>query len=107
MTCRRIRAHYEQLSEFVRGRIIGLKEAGWANWRIAHHMGRRDAGKNGWTVADFSVMMITVDLGTQQYPGLISQQDNGRSHTARVAMNCLTALHQLGLTRRNKRNEKI
>ncbi|GFY19375.1 hypothetical protein TNCV_4127621 [Trichonephila clavipes] len=25
-----------------------------------------DAGKNGWTVADFSVMMIAVDLGLQQ-----------------------------------------
>ncbi|GFV74149.1 hypothetical protein TNCV_4510551 [Trichonephila clavipes] len=38
-----IRAHYEQLSEFERGRIIGLKEAGWANRRIALYMGGRDA----------------------------------------------------------------
>ncbi|GFT97166.1 hypothetical protein TNCV_3858241 [Trichonephila clavipes] len=37
-----IRAHYEQLSEFERGRIIELKEGGWANWRIARHMGRSD-----------------------------------------------------------------
>ncbi|GFT54683.1 integrase catalytic domain-containing protein [Trichonephila clavipes] len=37
MTRHRIRAHYEQLSEFERGRIIGQKEAGWANWRIARH----------------------------------------------------------------------
>ncbi|GFV59692.1 hypothetical protein TNCV_1907631 [Trichonephila clavipes] len=36
----RIRAHYEQLSEFERGGIIRLKKAGWANRRIAHHMGR-------------------------------------------------------------------
>ncbi|GFU16361.1 hypothetical protein TNCV_4988961 [Trichonephila clavipes] len=35
-----IQAHYEQLSEFERSRIIGLKESGWANRRIAHHMGR-------------------------------------------------------------------
>ncbi|GFU07290.1 SCAN domain-containing protein 3 [Trichonephila clavipes] len=34
------RAHYEQLSEFERGRIIGLKEAGWANRRIARYMGQ-------------------------------------------------------------------
>ncbi|GFV41193.1 hypothetical protein TNCV_2979471 [Trichonephila clavipes] len=40
MPRRRIRAHYEQLSEFERGRIIGLKEAGWANWRIARYMRR-------------------------------------------------------------------
>ncbi|GFT98111.1 uncharacterized protein TNCV_789301 [Trichonephila clavipes] len=43
MPHRRIQAHYEQLSEFERGHIIGLKEGGWANWRIAHHMGRSDA----------------------------------------------------------------
>ncbi|GFW48810.1 HTH_Tnp_Tc3_2 domain-containing protein [Trichonephila clavipes] len=39
----RIRAHYEQLSEFERGHIIELKEAGRANRRIARHMGRSDA----------------------------------------------------------------
>ncbi|GFU51097.1 HTH_Tnp_Tc3_2 domain-containing protein [Trichonephila clavipes] len=25
-----------------------------------------DAGKNGWTVADFSVMMVAIDLGSQR-----------------------------------------
>ncbi|GFU88304.1 HTH_Tnp_Tc3_2 domain-containing protein [Trichonephila clavipes] len=39
----RIRAHYEQLSEFERGRIIGLKETGWANRRIIRDMGLSDA----------------------------------------------------------------
>ncbi|GFX31094.1 HTH_Tnp_Tc3_2 domain-containing protein [Trichonephila clavipes] len=43
MNLRGIRAHYEQLSEFERGRIIELKEAGWADRRIARHMGRSDA----------------------------------------------------------------
>ncbi|GFV52434.1 HTH_Tnp_Tc3_2 domain-containing protein [Trichonephila clavipes] len=38
----RIRAHYEQLSEFEKGCIIDLKEAGWANRRITRHMGRSD-----------------------------------------------------------------
>ncbi|GFU59593.1 HTH_Tnp_Tc3_2 domain-containing protein [Trichonephila clavipes] len=42
MPHRKIRAYYEQLSEFQRGRIIGMKEAGWANRRIAGHMGRSD-----------------------------------------------------------------
>ncbi|GFU74542.1 uncharacterized protein TNCV_550811 [Trichonephila clavipes] len=36
-------AHYEQLSEYERGHIIGLKEAGWANRRIARHLGGNDA----------------------------------------------------------------
>ena len=39
----RIRAHYEQISEFDRGRIIGLKEAGWTNRRIARHLSRSNA----------------------------------------------------------------
>ncbi|GFV67057.1 hypothetical protein TNCV_357411 [Trichonephila clavipes] len=66
MPRRRIRAHYEQLSEFERGRIIGLKEGSWANRRFVRHMGRSDAGKNGGTMADLSVMMVAVDLGLQQ-----------------------------------------
>ncbi|GFW50396.1 HTH_Tnp_Tc3_2 domain-containing protein [Trichonephila clavipes] len=40
---RRIRTHYEQQSEFERGRIIGLKEAGWVNQSIARYMGQCDA----------------------------------------------------------------
>ncbi|GFU19184.1 hypothetical protein TNCV_4397681 [Trichonephila clavipes] len=49
-----IRAHYEQLSEFERGRIIGLKEGGWAQigesliiWVEAMR-----------PLEDFSVMMV-------------------------------------------------
>ncbi|GFW05444.1 uncharacterized protein TNCV_3359611 [Trichonephila clavipes] len=52
MTRRRIRAHYE--SEFESGRIIGLIEA---DRRIPRPMGRSDASTNGWTVADFSVLI--------------------------------------------------
>ncbi|GFV54994.1 HTH_Tnp_Tc3_2 domain-containing protein [Trichonephila clavipes] len=40
MPRRRIRAHYEQMSEFERSRIIGLKERDWAKRRIARHVGR-------------------------------------------------------------------
>ncbi|GFW26837.1 HTH_Tnp_Tc3_2 domain-containing protein [Trichonephila clavipes] len=43
MPRRRMRVHYEQLSEFERGRIIGLKELGWANRRITRHMGQNYA----------------------------------------------------------------
>ncbi|GFW58867.1 uncharacterized protein TNCV_4047051 [Trichonephila clavipes] len=51
MPRRRIRDHYEQLSEFERRRIIErsivlplvLKEAGCVNRRIVRHMGRSDA----------------------------------------------------------------
>ncbi|GFY03028.1 HTH_Tnp_Tc3_2 domain-containing protein [Trichonephila clavipes] len=39
---RRNRRQYEQLTDFDRGRIIGLKEAGWSNRRIGRHLGRSD-----------------------------------------------------------------
>ncbi|GFU00387.1 uncharacterized protein TNCV_4259111 [Trichonephila clavipes] len=70
----RIRAHNEQLSEFERGRIIGQKEGGWANRRIARHMGRSGAAFGRcW----------------QEW------QDNAKPHTTRVALNCLAAYKTL------------
>ncbi|GFU19140.1 HTH_Tnp_Tc3_2 domain-containing protein [Trichonephila clavipes] len=43
MPHRGVRAHYEQLSEFERNRIIELKEGGRANRRITRYMNRSDA----------------------------------------------------------------
>ncbi|GFV34878.1 transposable element Tc1 transposase [Trichonephila clavipes] len=67
MTRRRIQAHYEQLQKFERGHIIGLKETGFGQigesliiW-VEAMLSLKDAGKNGWTVADFSVMMCPND----------------------------------------------
>ncbi|GFU63562.1 hypothetical protein TNCV_4256031 [Trichonephila clavipes] len=68
MPCRRIRAHYEQLSEFVTGRIFGLKEAGWVNRRkslvilIEAMRPLEDAGKKGWTTTYFSTIIVAIDL---------------------------------------------
>ncbi|GFT13000.1 HTH_38 domain-containing protein [Trichonephila clavipes] len=42
MPLRRNRRQYEQLTDFDRGRIIGLREAGWSNRRIGRHLGRSD-----------------------------------------------------------------
>ncbi|GFY14978.1 HTH_Tnp_Tc3_2 domain-containing protein [Trichonephila clavipes] len=42
MPLRRNRWQYEQLTDFDRGRIIGLREAGWSNRRIGHPLGRSD-----------------------------------------------------------------
>ncbi|GFU38496.1 putative DD41D transposase [Trichonephila clavipes] len=39
---KRNRRQYEQLTDFDRGRIIGLREAGWSNRRIDRHLGRSD-----------------------------------------------------------------
>ncbi|UYV66325.1 hypothetical protein LAZ67_4001331, partial [Cordylochernes scorpioides] len=43
MPCRKIRVHYEHMSEFETGRAIGLKEAGWSNRLIARHLCRSDS----------------------------------------------------------------
>ncbi|GFW24951.1 HTH_38 domain-containing protein [Trichonephila clavipes] len=42
MPVRRNRRQYEQLTDFDRGRIISLREAGWSNRRIGRHLGRSD-----------------------------------------------------------------
>ncbi|GFW36117.1 transposable element Tc1 transposase [Trichonephila clavipes] len=42
MPLRRNRRQYEQLTDFDRGRIIGLREAGGSNRRIGRHLGRSD-----------------------------------------------------------------
>ncbi|GFU05290.1 hypothetical protein TNCV_964731 [Trichonephila clavipes] len=42
MPLRRNRRQYEQLTDFDRGRIIGLREAGWSNRRIGRHLGPGD-----------------------------------------------------------------
>lgn len=42
MPLTRNRRQYEQLSDFERGRIVGLREAGWSNRRIGRHLGRSD-----------------------------------------------------------------
>ncbi|GFU77987.1 HTH_Tnp_Tc3_2 domain-containing protein [Trichonephila clavipes] len=45
MPLRRNRRQYEQLTDFDRGRIIGLREAGWSNRRIGRHLGRERYGE--------------------------------------------------------------
>ncbi|GFW89655.1 transposable element Tcb2 transposase [Trichonephila clavipes] len=42
MPLRRFRRQYEQLSQFERGRIIGMMEAGWSARRVARQLGRSD-----------------------------------------------------------------
>ncbi|GFX88268.1 hypothetical protein TNCV_1066841 [Trichonephila clavipes] len=42
MPLRRNRRQYEQLTDFDRGSIIGLREAGWSNRRIGRHLGQSD-----------------------------------------------------------------
>ncbi|GFW25216.1 transposable element Tc1 transposase [Trichonephila clavipes] len=86
-----------------------LKEAGWANWRIARHMGRSDAAIRRccritlafirgpptaqWYMND--ILRTVLLLFFFQYPGLIFQQDNAKLETACADINCLTAYQTL------------
>ncbi|GFU62468.1 transposable element Tc1 transposase [Trichonephila clavipes] len=66
-----------------------LRKSGIARHIVVEAMRSLEvAGKNGWTIADFRVMMVTVDLGPQK-------KDNARPYTARVAMNYFTAFQTL------------
>ncbi|PRD33468.1 UNVERIFIED_CONTAM: hypothetical protein NCL1_17486 [Trichonephila clavipes] len=42
MPFHRFRIQYEQLSQFERGRIIGMTGAGWSARRVAYQLGRSD-----------------------------------------------------------------
>ncbi|GFY06707.1 uncharacterized protein TNCV_3525631 [Trichonephila clavipes] len=42
MPLRHFRKQYEQLSQFERRRIIGIREAGWSARRVARQLGRYD-----------------------------------------------------------------
>ncbi|GFT53631.1 transposable element Tc1 transposase [Trichonephila clavipes] len=66
MPLRRNRRQYEQLTDFDRGRIIGLREAGWSNRRIGRHLGRSDmVVARCWQqwITEGSVDWIFADLG--------------------------------------------
>ncbi|GFX47574.1 hypothetical protein TNCV_3015931 [Trichonephila clavipes] len=63
-----IRSNYRSFKDIVSlhwkrlGRQIGESLVIWVEaMRLLE-----DAGKNGWTVADFSIMMVVVDLRPQQ-----------------------------------------
>ncbi|GFV61427.1 transposable element Tcb2 transposase [Trichonephila clavipes] len=42
MPLRRFRRQYELLSQFERGRIIGMMEAGWSAMRVVRQLGHSD-----------------------------------------------------------------
>ncbi|GFU56301.1 uncharacterized protein TNCV_582351 [Trichonephila clavipes] len=47
MQLRRCRRQYEQLSQFERGKIILMMEAGWSTRRIARQLGHSDCVVRG------------------------------------------------------------
>ncbi|GFW50949.1 transposable element Tc1 transposase [Trichonephila clavipes] len=95
-----IRAHYEQLSEFERGRIIGLKKSVFRDkfsFQLCPDKHRRRVWRRPVQRADPAIT-IAGHTSSQQgviYLGLVFQQDNAKPHTTRIPMNCLTAYQTL------------
>ncbi|GFX36202.1 low-density lipoprotein receptor-related protein 2 [Trichonephila clavipes] len=56
MTLRRFRRQYKQVSQFERGRIIGMMKTGWSSRRVAHHIGCSDyvVRRSEWNQVVFS-----------------------------------------------------
>ncbi|GFU85046.1 hypothetical protein TNCV_1553091 [Trichonephila clavipes] len=81
MPLRRNRRQYEQLTDFDRGRIIGLREAGWSNRRIGCHLGRSD-------------MVVTVDH--RRHPG--PSRETIRRRLTEVGLRSRRPLRRLPLT---------
>ncbi|GFV72164.1 transposable element Tcb1 transposase [Trichonephila clavipes] len=101
MPLRRFRRQYEQLSQFERGRIIGMMEAGWLVRRVACQLGH-----SGCNVRRCGDQWIR-EMSFTRRPGLglvvektvtsshIFQQDNARPQTARVPQDCLRTVTTL------------
>ncbi|GFS89307.1 hypothetical protein TNCV_3399831 [Trichonephila clavipes] len=90
------------MSEFERGCIIGLKEASLANQRITRHMGQSDAaircaGKNGWTITDFGVMMV---VKVSNHGWHVSSSSPVPQKTRRVRQRCTLNLSRAEMSSR-------
>ncbi|GFU67393.1 transposable element Tc1 transposase [Trichonephila clavipes] len=101
MQRRRIRAHYEQLSNFERGRIIGLKEAVFRDeslFQLCPDNHRKHVWRRRGQRADLT-FTIARHSGLNQelwsVPSPYFSEDKARPHAARVAMNCLVAFQTL------------
>ncbi|GFY32356.1 HTH_Tnp_Tc3_2 domain-containing protein [Trichonephila clavipes] len=85
------RRQYEQLTDFDRGRIIGLREAGWSNRRIGHHLGRSDM-----VVARCWQQWITEEEESVPHPG--PSRETIRRRLTEVGLRSRRPLRRLPLT---------
>ncbi|GFX00508.1 uncharacterized protein TNCV_2235151 [Trichonephila clavipes] len=91
MPLRRFRRQYEQLSQFEKGKIIGINEAGWSARRIGRQLGHSDCViKKCWNqwVQEMSFTRRPGSLSTEQ-PLRRPPHRNKYAHTA----NCFIGRH--------------
>ncbi|GFV35454.1 transposable element Tc1 transposase [Trichonephila clavipes] len=117
MSRRRIRAHYEQLSEFERGsdesrfhlRPDDHRRRIWRQteqradpaFTISHHTGPQQGVMDWRTISFEAGTLCTLACWW------IFEQDNGKPHTTRVAINCLTAYQTLPWPARSLSNRDV
>ncbi|GFT67500.1 transposable element Tcb2 transposase [Trichonephila clavipes] len=82
MPLRRFQRQYEQLSQFERGRIIGMMEAGWSARRVACQLGRSDCVARRCCHQWIRDMSFTRRPGSRRPRQTSCQED---SHTVRNA----------------------
>ncbi|GFW38715.1 transposable element Tcb2 transposase [Trichonephila clavipes] len=81
MPLRRFRRQYEQLSQFERGRIIGMREAGWSARQAARQLGRSDCVvRRSW---DQSIR----EMSFTQRPGLGRPRQTSRLEDRHIIRN--------------------
>ncbi|GFW37097.1 transposable element Tc1 transposase [Trichonephila clavipes] len=74
MPGKRARRHFSQLSEFERGRIIGMKTAGWSTHRVAGQVDRSECAiRNCWEqwIREVTRSTIRADVGVAIVPQTI------------------------------------
>ncbi|GFW18307.1 HTH_Tnp_Tc3_2 domain-containing protein [Trichonephila clavipes] len=98
MPLRRFRRQYEQLSQFERGKIIGMMEAGWSARRVARQLGRSDCVVRRCWDQWIQKMSFTRRPGSGRPRQTSHQEDrhiepffkkNAGPCTARVSQDCL------------------
>ncbi|GFT09980.1 uncharacterized protein TNCV_1114411 [Trichonephila clavipes] len=88
MPLRRHQRQYEQLSEFERGRIIGMMETGWSARRVARQIDRSEVTPRG----THGILLLHV---LPLMEGANFQQENARQHIARMSQDCLHTITTL------------
>ncbi|GFU71610.1 hypothetical protein TNCV_3035501 [Trichonephila clavipes] len=87
MPLRRNRRQYEQLTDFDRGRIIGLREAGWSNRRIDRPLGRRYGSCSVLATVDLKIECTVAEgqdvPGTQMIARIVQSEEWPLRHQQR------------------------
>ncbi|GFX50852.1 transposable element Tcb2 transposase [Trichonephila clavipes] len=93
------RQYEQQMSQFKRGRTIGMNEAGWS---VRINLSSDDNRVRMWTsLGEHLKPAFSLQRHTTPAAGAIFQQYNARTNTARVSQDCLRTVITLPLPARS------